>query len=204
MPGWITILPNDGNPNAIIFDGTISETHDLTSTATKHAIEFGSSISDHVRRNPIGFACEVAVSDQPLYDLGRGEFKTKRISIAGQSFDLKMLVFPEKIQRIKEVFDDLEGLIDRNSIVSIITSIKTYDNMVLVKIGLPRNSSSKNIFSLQFEQIKIVDTATVPIPKTGIRKSGAKAKITVKDPKEKAKSESLLNRALKSLGAFDG
>ena len=63
--GW---TDDGGFPRAMGFDAVLSETHTFKGEVTKHPVEKGSSISDHVFYDPVTVSLEVQITNTPITD----------------------------------------------------------------------------------------------------------------------------------------
>lgn len=231
MPAYI--LPDDQSSLLIGFDQTASENHTAVATVTKHPIEKGSDVADHVRTDPETLTLEVFVSNTPITTLdGRGavtvvelprpRLVAPRLTTPGAVFNAvsqgldslltpqaparaQVLRFGSSFDRVREIHEALLDLWVRAQTSTVITSKRTYENMVLVQVGLPITEPGGASFSLAFEQIKIVVSATVQAPKPAekrgapTQKKGSQSTQEVKD-KDAEKSTSLAVKALDALG----
>lgn len=59
--------------NVIYFDATMKENHEASAEITKHDIEKGAALTDHVRPSRIGVTLEVMVTNTPIQSVGRLE-----------------------------------------------------------------------------------------------------------------------------------
>jgi hypothetical protein len=203
MSSSVYLLPDDLNPLSVVFDTTISETHEQAAEVTKHPVEKGADVTDHVRTMPGPFSCEVFVSNTPIEDsTGRGAVQSVQLQ-SGQS--VQAFTFTEDFDRIKETYDALTTLQSRAAVMSVITSIRTYDNMVLTLVSAPRTESGGSSFNLTFEPLNTVETLTVTAPQpleprgTLSKNKGAQSP---KPPnsKDTAKGKSLALKALEAVG----
>lgn len=238
MAGWVYLLPDDaariGTPKIVEFDATMSETHDSASEVTEHPVEEGSAITDHVRRQPFTFTCEVYITNTPSEELGRGSTKSYTLTlpqppvqvnlsnavgaVASAIKDkvlgppppltIQVLTFDEKMDRVKETYETLLLLQSKAVTMAVVTSVKQYEKMVLVNIGLPRTELGGASFNLSFKQIRVVQTETVAAPQPveprgapGQKKGGQSTKKP--GDKDKGKATSLAVKALKSVGVID-
>jgi hypothetical protein len=67
----ISYTDASGVLSVVYFDACLSENHTATAEVTKHFVEGGSVISDHVRVNPKSLQLEVFVTNTPLASIGR-------------------------------------------------------------------------------------------------------------------------------------
>lgn len=226
--GWVYLLLEN---ETLGFDATMSETHDNVAEVTEHPVEDGSKIADHVRIQPFSFSCEVYITNTPIVDIGRGSYQTFELQlpryeppprvaslidaavdaikdkILGPPPVLKIqpLVFGEPFDRVKETYDRLTGIQKAGTLMSVLTSVRTYENMILASVSLPRDEIGGARFNLDFKQIEIVQTETVAAPKPveprgapGQKKGGQATKAV--SGKDAVKSTSLALKAVKMLG----
>ncbi len=231
MPAYL--LPDTDDSLIVVFDLTVSEGHEATSEVTEHPVEQGSVITDHVRQNPQSVTQEMFVTNTPIEDIGRGsidvleldlpryepplqptpgslfgaiETGIKDLITGGPSpIKVQVLNFGQPFDRIKEIHDQLLDLWNASATMSVVTSVRTYDTMVLTSIGLPRTEKGGATFTLNLKQIRTVTTSTVAAPEAA-EKRGAPAQAKGSqspDPvsgKDAVKASSLLNKALAALG----
>ena len=113
--------------------------------------------------------------------------------------EYQALVFNEPFDRIKEVQEALHALWDQSASMSAVTSLGTYDNMVLEKVDTPRTEPGGAVFTIDLKQIRTVTTASVKAPKP-LEKRGApataKGSQSTKPVEEKVKAASILANGL--------
>lgn len=169
----------------IKIDATRAEEHSLKSKATEHEVEDGSNISDHVIKSPRTVTIEGVVSDDPITltqavvgslagitgsligDVG-GAVATGAISKLGNE------LLSNSSKPSKDAFDILELIHESSIPVMITTSIKTYTNMIMENLSIPRNSRNANSleFRANFREIKIIESEVVDIPASATSNEG--------------------------------
>lgn len=225
---WVFILSAEDNPVVVEFDATMSENHDKVTEVTTHPVESGADIADHVRSLPTAFSCEVYVSNTPIEAGQRGVLQNVRLDVprftppltsvgaivdaATQLFTgppppiyVQTLTFPEAFDRVKEVYDALTDLSDRGVLLSVVSSLGTYENMALALLSVPRTELGGASFNLTFEPIRVVQTLLVEAPKPAeprgapkLNKGGQATKPV--NAKDSEKGTSLLLQGLQGLG----
>ncbi|TQE99502.1 MAG: hypothetical protein FKY71_08325 [Spiribacter salinus] len=123
-------------------DLTIDEQHERVATPTDHPVETGSTISDHVILSPERVTLQGFVTDTPV----------------GGGF---LASFPGRVQAAFTVLDLAWRL--RQPVV-VITGRKTYTNMIITRLSLPRNSPASMRFTVELQNIKVVSTAESDLP----------------------------------------
>lgn len=124
----------------IILDATTSINPLYPSKVTEHHIEDGSSIADHVILNNIKLEIEGVVTD-------------------AASLSKTILVKTTT----KEAFQKLVRARENREIVSVVTSLTTFENMIIVNFSFPRDNTTGGALNINisFEQISIVSSSFV-------------------------------------------
>ena len=137
----IALLFNSRNSRArigsVFFDATLSETHETSSTTTNFPVEDGSFISDFVITNPETLNISGLITDTPLnFLLG--------------------------FNRSVSAYNELLRLQKNKELLTVVTGIKIYENMILTSISVPRDSQSgKSLtFNINLQKI-IIDNSTL-------------------------------------------
>lgn len=177
----VAIINADGN-ELLKVDATISEGHGLSAQATKHGIEDGSEISDHIIKQPRTFTLAGVISDDPI-DLA--EVAVGNLSgivggifagIAGAALTGvtakigSSLVANTDKKPTKSAFEALENIYESDMPVSITTGLRDYNNMVMEKLDIPREPGRSNElrFRASFSQIQVVTSEVITVPKEAI------------------------------------
>ncbi len=155
------------------FDVLLEETHEWSSDITTNSVEVGSPVADHILLNPDKFRVTAMVSDSSL----TGSFYdnvTRRIvnqSQESQTETTTQLTF----NLLRNMFEDRQTLI-------VYTKYRTYTDMAISSIGVPRSSANGDSiqFSVEFTNIRIVSTQTVKVPPGISKKADKKSTDSVK------------------------
>lgn len=131
-------------------DVTLSEDHSFEAEATQYPVESGADVTDNVRVKPIVVTLEGVVSDSPF-----GEVRDIRES------DGNFVPEGEGGDGTKPSEDALERLIqirDNREPVTIETSLKTFESMVMTSLSVPRESGEPEQlrFTATFQQVLII------------------------------------------------
>lgn len=128
-------------------DCAISESHQAGQDVTDHPVEEGSPITDHARKRPDVVTIEGLVTDTPV-----GLTQRQR---AAQS--LGLVDSEEAPGYAQAAYDQLRELL-AGKIFTVVTSLRTYDDMVLTDLTVPRDRSIGHAlrFSATLKQIKLV------------------------------------------------
>lgn len=135
-----------------LIDCSISENHTFESQVTEYPVESGSNISDNIRPMPITVEMECLVSNSPI-----GVMKDFRDTISaappgGGSGD-------DGTKPSVAIYEKLQVIRKNRKPVTIRTSIRTFERMVLKNLTIPRSGKSGDDlrFSATFQQIDTVE-----------------------------------------------
>jgi hypothetical protein len=131
--------------NGFLIDATVSETHEFSSEVTEHPVENGADVTDNVRARPIRITMDCVVSDTPI-----GFVRDVRGENALPSDDAYALLI---------------DLRDSREPVDIETSLRTFENMVLESLSIPRSPQNGDAlrFTASFVQIQLVTNARTTV-----------------------------------------
>lgn len=141
-----------------LIDCSLSESHSFDSDVTEFPVESGSNISDNIRPLPIVVDIEGFVSNTPI-----GLMRDERV-ITSQ-------------KPVETCYELLQAIRDEREPVTIQTSLRTYDNMALTRLNIPRGPGGADglRFTASFKQIQYVTNVrtirvSVPIAQGGTGK----------------------------------
>ncbi len=146
----------------IELDAMLDESHEWSADATSNPVEDGAPVTDHVIEQADKLTIRGVVTDAPL-----NASSSILGFIGGGSADNKT----------QTVFDLLDTLIKKREVLTVYTKHKTYDDMVLTSVTIPRSASVGEAveFSAEFIHIRKVATQTVDVPDGVSAKPEAKA-----------------------------
>lgn len=180
----------------IVVDAFVHETYAFSSEISEHPIESGSRIVDHVHNKPICLSLEGIISNTPMTLVGLAAFDSVSRSVQGEHNDFALAAF-EKI----------EALFKKREPLSIATSLKTYDRMVLETLSVERGGgfySDTLHFSCTAKQILLVHQERIKVPQPKVERAKPKAKRGLQETKpigkEQAENLKHNNSLLFSLG----
>lgn len=140
-------------------DAAIHEEHKSEAEVTAHPVEQGAAISDHIRRKPRELSLNGIVSNTPLHDLlSLDRFDTGgRAEVAWENLLLLQASATKPNATFKET-----------PLVTIITTLATYENMALVSLSCPRDAQRGNVveFTAMFREIFTVASEAIAVPET--------------------------------------
>ncbi|HEY1815558.1 MAG TPA: hypothetical protein VGG74_24590 [Kofleriaceae bacterium] len=144
-------------------DASIREVHTFESEVTQFPVEQGSPISDNVRPKPITVQLEGIVSDTPLPPI----VQSREVEVVGSGPGDDDS--PPSVDAIAALL----AIRDAREPVPISTALKSYDNMALQNLEIPRDSTTGEAlrFTATFVQIVIVTTTRASVRTTAVRTS---------------------------------
>lgn len=140
-------------------DVAVSEDHSFEADVTEHPVEIGADVSDHVRARPVTVTIEGIVSDTPIG--GIADRRGDRLADVGVITVSASAAGPGPLQ-FKPSDDMLawfDAMRERREPVEIRTSLRTYENMMLRSLSIPRSATNGDAlrFTATFVQIIIVE-----------------------------------------------
>ena len=167
-------------------DATRAEEHSFRAKATQHEVEDGANISDHVIKTGRIVTLDGIISDNPISvaaaAIGNiagltgslvegigGAVATGAVSKLGSE------LIANGSKPSKDALDILEYIYEESIPLMIATSIKTYTNMIMEDLRIPRSSRNANSleFKATFREARIVESEVVDIPPAATTVDGA-------------------------------
>lgn len=182
----------DGYGNALVqFDASLSESYDFTAKPTAFPVEDGSSISDHVIRDPQAISLVGLVTDTPL--TGAQALLTQAATVAATaalpplgivaaSLAYAQWQVSSKAQSpskaayatLVKMFAGDETVVPplRPEPFSMISALGTFDNLVITSLSVPRDASTGGAltFNIKMQQVNVVVPQTINV--TNLDKPG--------------------------------
>ena len=177
----------DGSEALIFLDATLTEAHRASATVTEHAVETGAKITDHVRPDNDRVSLRFVVSNTPLRSpdpsVERAQPSPVELLVSSpprrepgadgglagpvlpsEPREIRAMVvqWPERFDRIRQVHGELLAIRTEGVLLSIITSLRTYENMAVQALNVSRSSQSGSAleFTLDAMQVRVVSSAT--------------------------------------------
>lgn len=165
----ISILVNRKTPveiGAITLDASVSQSHEYVNEITSYPVEEGFDITDNVRQLPETLTIEGLVSNSPIPNIGSintsvtQEDNSNRSIVAFQKF-LEYMGFPTALQPGQEQTTTSNDA----QLIDIVTKLKTYTNMILKRLTIPRTRTTGNdlFFTAEFQQVHKAISETILI-----------------------------------------
>lgn len=157
------------------FDASISENHSSELELTDHPIEVGADVTDHMRLRPNTFAMSAIISNRPIV-----KDASTSPGIRGGS----------PLERAEDAYREMLRWQSDGLLLTVITTLRTYENTVLQSISPTRDASTGQILQAQlvFREILTAETRLVDVPDTE-RPQDNKRRDKGKKTKKEAKPE---------------
>jgi hypothetical protein len=192
----------NGQSVSIGLDAAIRQTHNETADITSHQVETGLPATDNIRPLPFKITIEGMVTNTPVVPASTqmrgatGRFQSTDITVqqpGGKTTTRQMqaLVFSAEFDRVRDVYSDLVDAKNAGALFTVDTTLKHYENMAISSINLPvdAQSGSSITFTIEMQEVRIVETQTVAAPAAKARqktqKNGDKPPKEVTDPQQK-------------------
>lgn len=173
-----SVLFNVGAKIGVVeLDASISESHELTATATKHRVERGVRIADHVRPEPVVLTIEGLITNTPI---SRSQ-QTRAVEFGGSSFlSATSTASPFGVPGYaEEAFAKLDAIRLAGELVTVVTNLRTYDNMALTSLVVPRDRSTGDAlrFTAKLEELIFVENKITTIVQQADPRANKKVKL---------------------------
>lgn len=152
-------------------DAVIDETHEWSVEVTTNPVEFGSPVSDHIIQQPDRLRIRCFVTDAPL------NASSSITAFIGSIGNFLSGEGTEVSNRTQAAFDLLSELVKLKLEMTVYTKHRTYTDMVLTNVTVPRSAADGEAieFSAEFIHIRKVATQLVGVPDGISAKKEAKA-----------------------------
>ncbi len=187
--------PEPAKIGEIELDASLSESHQFASEVTQFPVEDGSVITDHIQNKPDEVSINGFVTNTPV----------RSFATIGAAIDL---VRSSGISgRTELAFEALERIHRDRELVTIVTNLKTYADMALQSLTVPRNAAIGDVLEFSADFVKVVKVSSalvtvenlLPVGKKGSStKDAGKQNTSVADEAQKDKG-SLAVRGFKAL-----
>lgn len=161
----VTLLyqPFNAIIDTLVVDCSVKEEHTAEVEVTDHAVERGSAITDHARPKPEELTLEGIVSNTPLSSFQVTRAVTQdgvTLQTTAQSNNARGMPGAAEL-----AYTQLRSLRDTAKLVTIVTQLRTYDNMAMTSLKVPREDKIGDVlkFEAKFKQVRIVTNAVTVV-----------------------------------------
>lgn len=175
---------------ALELDASISEEHGATNAITAHPVERGVAIADHIRPEPETLTMEGIVSNTP-------------VGPAEENADTA----PGSPGRAEAAFAKLMELRDAGALVTVVTGLRSYENMAIQSLRVPRNAKIGDAlrFTVTLRRVQVAQLQTVAAVRTARPNGKTRANLgkQVTSPATQAqRARSVLDRMAETSGLY--
>lgn len=144
---------------SVELDASVSEQHTGAVEVTDHPVETGGAISDHARPLPETVTIEGLISNTPMPEAGAA---TQERTWAGVNYRSSSEMAPTNAS---EGYAALLKLKDAGELITVVTALRTYENMVLTSLTVPRDARTGNglRFAASLKQVRVANSQTVQV-----------------------------------------
>lgn len=163
----LLLNPKLASIGSLELDASVSEIHSSKADVTEFPVEDGSIITDHINKRPDVVQIEGYVSNTPIKAFtdffGAAPLKSLSNSLAGISNDLA-----------KTGYDRLLEIVEGNELITIVTTLRTYQNMALESFSVNRSASDGDVlhFTAVAREINLIQTAESVFTPEPVEKRG--------------------------------
>jgi hypothetical protein len=213
----LSILNNRREPNKIqdlIIDTSISEDHVYTNRVTDNTIEDGTTVSDHIVRDPEQLTINGIVSNTPITLVQQGENNLVREDLTNRVQVAHDLLLGYMGRSVPKQLGDIPEQQLTPQLLDIVTGLRTYTDMAITSLSFPRSRVTGNSlrFNISFRKVKKATAEFAFIPKTstqkgeapGINEQAAKTAETGKDQPKNVPDDSTLYSATQRIKGLLG
>lgn len=197
-PDRVRVGPDaaDNGNDLILIDAAVSENHTSEYELTRHPVGQGLSIVDHKRLKPRRLTLQCVVTNTPVDSALKQVTSVGLVdtigTLAASGLGSGLFTNQTSERRDVAVWNKLKEYQAANDLVSIYTTLETYENMQIISVTAPRDSSRGNAlhFTMVLEQVRLVnseETAAIAVQaRPGELKQSGKGKKP--KPKDSAKA----------------
>jgi hypothetical protein len=142
-------------PALVEFDASVSEAHNDEVEVTEHPVEDGSDVADHIRKLPNVITIEGLITNTPIIFLASIQAESPVIGDLKPTHD-----------RVETGYAKLREFQDAGILVDVITSLRQYTDMVLLTVGVQRDTLNGNVLNciMTLRKLKKAKALTVDLP----------------------------------------
>ncbi len=162
-PVTLLFQPFNAIIDTLVLDAAVKEEHTSENDVTENPVERGSATTDHIRPKPEELTIEGVVSNTPL-----NSFQTNRaVTYEGVTFTSNATT---NIARgmpgnAEAAYAKLLDLRNKGNLITVVTALRTYDNMAVLSVKVPRDKDTGDIlkFEIKLKQVRIVTNAVTVV-----------------------------------------
>ena len=162
----------DGETVGLEIDVTPTEGYESTAEVTEHPVETGSAIGEHVRPGNPAITLEGIITHAPVRvpttqtrGLQRAPGNVD-LRVAGQAVRVTLQRWSGPLDRVRACDALFTELIERGTVVSLTTSLRVTDNLVITRYKVDRSAETGDALpiTLELKKVRVVSTSRVAVP----------------------------------------
>lgn len=207
--------PTKGDEEELLnIDATISENLSSNLEVTEHPVEEGPNISDNVVSKPKELTIEGIVSESPLTLkaalAGNAAGATSLIGgiggtiATGVTASLAGKLLNKSQKKAQDYLNVLLGIQEGKMLLTVITGLKVYNNMVLTNLTVPRDVTTGKMFKFiaTLKEMIIVHSETIKLDASKTSNEGAVSKVNEGRKSAKSVTSQVQERGKSALVGF--
>lgn len=195
--------PTQAQIATIQLDASVKESHKSEVASTDSPVETGQDITDFLRAKPDTLTITGIVTDWPL-NAGDGAVPTNYPpgAVAPGTNVTSLASFTNG--RAEAAYAALLALKGSPNLITVITELRTYENMALISLDVPRDAmiGESLQFTATFKEIQIVQNATVSIARSPINQPNVNTNKQGTQPANQSIAAGLADTGAKSKTAW--
>lgn len=159
--------------DTLLVDASIKEDHDAEVEVTDHAVEQGAAITDHARPKPVELTIEGLVSNTPISISQQSQSASSVGSSSAPSSYGIYTMMPAGTTSgtagargfAEAAYTMLRDLRDNPRLITIVTGLRKYTNMLLTSLKVPREAKTGEAlnFTAKFKEVRLATTTTTVV-----------------------------------------
>lgn len=149
------------------FDAVERLARSSTAEVTQFAVESGAPLTDHKKKLPRKIVVVGKVSNTPIRTpppSGK-TIESTMLAVVGAGLGGNVLQFSEEFDRVQDVYDSLQELVESPIFVTLETDIDVFERVTVISVeNIKTTSDNMAEFSVTFQEIFIGVTEIVEIP----------------------------------------
>ena len=159
------LFNKSGRIGNLRLDCILNESYRLENRLTTYPIEDGATINDHVIEEPDQLSITGFVTDSPVNPWGIIDNVVTTVTSLGKE--------SRRTTAFELLEEFMKGTLNESNVrvktpLTVVTGLKTYENMIVVSLSVPRDARTGDTlrFDAIFKKVNIVKTSITQKPKT--------------------------------------
>lgn len=157
----------NSSANVLEFDAVVRLVRTSKADVTQYTVESGAGLTDHKKKLPRTITVTGLVTNTPTDappPNGKGESTGVTVSTRNAP-DGNYLVFSREFDRVQDVWDSLQSLVENPIFVTLDTPQQTFERVTVTAVEQAKDDPNNNaIFVVTLQEIFVGETETVEVP----------------------------------------